>query len=320
MFDRSLLEACCECVPRRAAAGRTRPPLDQGPRASAELWQRQHPIRVGPPVQRSRRAPSTMTVTTTPAIEGESLILIAVDLGWHAPLRCSVAPAERMPAATSPRHDRPCPSSHHGIASSVSSSSGRGGVASHVLIPRRGRTTTCSRIQTPRTAMPPNGPDARSPITVPPLLLGSAGVRRSGLCPRSAQRRCLRSCRERRSSWVQVTPESRIPGASIATAASSIASTTARCVAASPTAPNVRPNGWATKRARDGLTIAVISTTWVSESVHSPASSKSRWSSPTDCWQTGQAGARSTRSVRSSTSCRATAGALCSRSGSGSAT
>lgn len=318
MFTRPLLEACCECVPRRAVAGRTRPPLDQRPRAGAELWQRQHPIRVGPPVQRSRRAPSAMAVTTTPTIDGECLI--AVDLGWHAPLRCSIAPPERMPPATSACHDRPCPSIPRGTALSVSSSSGRGGVASHVLIPRRGRTTTCSRIQTPRIAITPNGPATRSPITIPTFLLRSAGVRRSGLCPQSSHRRCLRSCRERRLSWVQAIPESRIPGASIATAASSIASTTARCVTASPTAPNVSPNGWATKRARDGLTIVVISTTCVRESVHSPASSKTRWSSPTDCWQTGQAGTRSTRSARSSTSSRATAGALCSRSGSGSAT
>ncbi len=57
----------------------------------------------------------------------------------------------------------------------------------------------------------------------------------------------------------------------------------ARCVAASPTGPNVSPNGWATNTARDGLMIAVISATCVIDIVHSPASSRTRWISPTDC-------------------------------------
>jgi len=56
-------------------------------------------------------------------------------------------------------------------------------------------------------------------------------------------------------------PVSRMPGASMSTAAESRASKSACCVSASPTAPNVNPNGCATKIARDGLTIAVISTT-----------------------------------------------------------
>jgi excisionase family DNA binding protein len=92
----------------------------------------------------------------------------------------------------------------------------------------------------------------------------------------SVHYRRLHNWRARRSSSVQANPESRMPGRSIVTTASSSAATTARCVAASPTAPNVRPNGWATKRAREGLTIAAISATWVSESVHSPTSSQAR--------------------------------------------
>lgn len=131
--------------------------------------------------------------------------------------------------------------------------------------------------------------------------------------------RCLRSCRVRRSSRVQAYPESRMPGVSIATAAPSKASTIARCVTASSIAPKVRPKGWATKRARDGLTSAAISTTCVSESVQRPAASKTRWSSPTDCWQTGQVGAIRTRSAPSARNRAATAGALSRISGSVSA-
>lgn len=51
---------------------------------------------------------------------------------------------------------------------------------------------------------------------------------------------------------------------------------TARCVAVSPTAPNVRPIGWATNNDRDGLKIAVISTTRVIDSVESLAASPAR--------------------------------------------
>lgn len=102
MFGRSLLEACCERVPRRTADGRTRPPRDQGPRADAENWQRRYLTRVGPPAQLSRFPLSTMAVTTTPTIDGECLI--AVDLGWHAasPLLNSPPVRRRSPVRPVP--------------------------------------------------------------------------------------------------------------------------------------------------------------------------------------------------------------------------
>ncbi len=88
-----------------------------------------------------------------------------------------------------------------------------------------------------------------------------------------------------------------VPDGCPRSASASTARATARWLASSPTAPRVRPNGWATNTASEGRACRVIEGAWVMETVAMPAWSRPRCSSPTDCWQTGQAGTSRARST-----------------------
>jgi hypothetical protein len=75
----------------------------------------------------------------------------------------------------------------------------------------------------------------------------------------------------------------------------------------------LRPNGWATSTASEGWAWRVIEGAWVMETVAMPAWSKPRCSSPTDCWQTGQAGTSRARSTCWATRLATTGGTTRSR-------
>ncbi len=86
---------------------------------------------------------------------------------------------------------------------------------------------------------------------------------------------------------------------------SSAAVMIARCRSPANGTPKWWPMRNGTNTARGGLTRSVTSRATVTETVGMPRRSIARWTSPTDWWQIGQAGARSAISAASATTASA---------------